>query len=129
MRAGDVKYHLGTTYERPTLSGKRIYLSLLANPSHLEAVDPVVLGKVRANQYFTSDPLREKTMGVLLHGDGSFSGQGIVMETLAMNQLPEYSTGGTIHIVVNNQVSPISLPAALVSLFSLNMDAAKVCAG
>lgn len=116
-RAGDVKYHLGTSYERPTLSGKRIHLSLLANPSHLEAVDPVVLGKVRANQYFTNDPQREKTMGVLLHGDGSFSGQGIVMETLAMNQLPEYSTGGTIHIVVNNQVRLISLSVALLLLF------------
>ncbi|XP_031485503.1 uncharacterized protein LOC116254317 [Nymphaea colorata] len=102
---GDVKYHLGTSYDRPTRGGKRIHLSLVANPSHLEAVDPVVLGKTRAKQYYSNDVDRTKNMGVLIHGDGSFAGQGVVYETLHLSALPNYSTGGTIHIVVNNQVA------------------------
>lgn len=103
--SGDVKYHLGTSYDRPTTCGRRVHLSLLANPSHLEAVDPVLLGKVRAKQHFTGDVARERTLGVLLHGDGAFAGQGVVYETLDMSALPDYATGGTIHIVVNNQVA------------------------
>ncbi|CAB4301112.1 unnamed protein product [Prunus armeniaca] len=102
---GDVKYHLGTSYDRPTRGGKRIHLSLLANPSHLEAVDPVVVGKTRAKQYCSSDADRTKNMAVLIHGDGSFAGQGVVFETLHLSALPNYTTGGTIHIVVNNQVA------------------------
>jgi 2-oxoglutarate dehydrogenase E1 component len=102
---GDVKYHLGTSYDRPTVCGRRVHLSLLANPSHLEAVDPVLLGKVRAKQYYDGDGDGARTMGVLLHGDGSFAGQGVVYETLDMSGLPAYATGGTIHIVVNNQVA------------------------
>ncbi|MCO5602599.1 hypothetical protein L7F22_056733 [Adiantum nelumboides] len=103
--SGDVKYHLGTSYDRPTRGGKRIHLSLVANPSHLEAVNPVVVGKTRAKQYYTKDTSRTKNMGVLLHGDGSFAGQGVVYETLHLSDLPNYTTGGTIHIVVNNQVA------------------------
>ncbi|XP_002966013.2 2-oxoglutarate dehydrogenase, mitochondrial [Selaginella moellendorffii] len=103
--SGDVKYHLGTSYDRPTRSGKRIHLSLVANPSHLEAVDPVVIGKTRAKQYYSQDVERKRNMAVLLHGDGSFSGQGVVYETLHLSDLPNYTTGGTIHIVVNNQVA------------------------
>lgn len=103
--SGDVKYHLGTSYDRPTRGGKRIHLSLVANPSHLEAVDPVVVGKTRAKQYYTKDINRTKNMGVLLHGDGSFAGQGVVYETLHLSDLPNYTTGGTIHLVVNNQVA------------------------
>ncbi|XP_012076079.1 2-oxoglutarate dehydrogenase, mitochondrial [Jatropha curcas] len=102
---GDVKYHLGTSYDRPTRAGKRIHLSLVANPSHLEAVDPLVLGKTRAKQYYTNDLDRTKNMAVLIHGDGSFAGQGVVYETLHLSALPNYTTGGTIHIVVNNQVA------------------------
>ncbi|KAL1535125.1 oxoglutarate dehydrogenase (succinyl-transferring) [Salvia divinorum] len=102
---GDVKYHLGTSYDRPTRGGKRIHLSLVANPSHLEAVDPVVVGKTRAKQYFSDDVDRTKNMGILIHGDGSFAGQGVVYETLHLSALPNYTTGGTIHIVVNNQVA------------------------
>ncbi|KQJ82296.2 hypothetical protein BRADI_5g08235v3 [Brachypodium distachyon] len=102
---GDVKYHLGTSYDRPTRGGKHIHLSLVANPSHLEAVDPVVAGKTRAKQYYSNDLDRTKNLGVLLHGDGSFSGQGVVFETLHLSALPNYTTGGTIHIVVNNQVA------------------------
>ncbi|KAG9453641.1 hypothetical protein H6P81_006545 [Aristolochia fimbriata] len=102
---GDVKYHLGTSYDRPTRGGKRLHLSLVANPSHLEAVDPVVVGKTRAKQYRSNDETRTKNMGIVIHGDGSFAGQGVVYETLHLSALPNYTTGGTIHIVVNNQVA------------------------
>lgn len=103
--SGDVKYHLGTSYDRPTLAGSNIHLSLLANPSHLEAVNTVALGKVRAKQYFANDPNHDHVMPVLMHGDGAFAGQGIVYETLDMSQLPDYTVGGTLHVVVNNQVA------------------------
>ena len=103
--SGDVKYHLGMNFERPTPSGKRVQLSLVANPSHLEAEDPVVLGKTRAIQHYNQD---EKTfnsaMGVLLHGDAAFAAQGVVYETMGFHSLPAYATGGTVHIVVNNQI-------------------------
>lgn len=103
--SGDVKYHLGMNYERPTPSGRRIELSLVANPSHLEAVDPVVEGKVRALQHFTGDESeRARTMALLMHGDASFAGQGVVYETLGMSSLPNYRTGGTVHVIVNNQI-------------------------
>lgn len=102
---GDVKYHLGTSYDRPTRGGKRIHLSLVANPSHLEAVDPVVVGKTRAKQYYSNDKERKKNLAILIHGDGSFAGQGVVYETLHLSALPNYTVGGTIHIVVNNQVA------------------------
>ncbi|KAL4441839.1 hypothetical protein ABPG77_003755 [Micractinium sp. CCAP 211/92] len=105
MGSGDVKYHLGTSYDRPTISGKQIHLSLLANPSHLEAVNTVCMGKVRAKQYYSGDAARTGNMPILLHGDGAFAGQGIVYEALDMSQLPEYTVGGTIHLVVNNQVA------------------------
>mmetsp|Transcript_27481 Transcript_27481/g.77723 ORF Transcript_27481/g.77723 Transcript_27481/m.77723 type:complete len:863 (-) Transcript_27481:37-2625(-) len=103
--SGDVKYHLGTSGNRPTVHGGEIYLSLMANPSHLEAVNTVVLGKVRAKQHYSKDTERVKHVPILLHGDGSFSGQGIVFETLDMSQLPDYQVGGCIHIVINNQVA------------------------
>ncbi|GKB34075.1 2-oxoglutarate dehydrogenase, mitochondrial-like protein [Tanacetum coccineum] len=109
---GDVKYHLGTSYDRPTRGGKRIHLSLVANPSHLEAVDPVVIGKTRAKQYYSNDVDRTKNMGILIHGDGSFPGQGVVYETLHLSGLPNYTTGGTIRIVVNNQVAFTTDPQA-----------------
>ena len=105
MGSGDVKYHLGTSFDRPTTSGKRIHLSLLANPSHLEAVNTVCLGKVRAKQYYSEDSDRIKNMPILIHGDGAFAGQGIVYETLDMSGLPDYTVGGTVHLVVNNQVA------------------------
>jgi len=109
---GDVKYHLGTSYDRPTRGGNRIHLSLVANPSHLEAVDPVVIGKTRAKQFYSNDTDRTKNMGILIHGDGSFAGQGVVYETLHLSALPNYTTGGTIHIVVNNQVAFTTDPRA-----------------
>ena len=103
--SGDVKYHLGMNFERPTPSGKRVQLSLVANPSHLEAEDPVVLGKTRAIQHYNNDEKKHHTaMGILLHGDAAFAAQGVVYETMGMHSLPAYSTGGTIHLVVNNQI-------------------------
>lgn len=103
--SGDVKYHLGMNFERPTPSGKRVQLSLVANPSHLEAEDPVVLGKTRAILHYNHDETNATSaMGVLLHGDAAFAGQGIVYETMGMSALPAYQTGGTIHLIVNNQI-------------------------
>ena len=103
--SGDVKYHLGMNFERPTPSGKRVQLSLVANPSHLEAEDPVVLGKTRAILHYNDDEKNATSaMGVLLHGDAAFAAQGVVYETMGFYALPSYQTGGTIHIVVNNQI-------------------------
>ena len=103
--SGDVKYHLGMNFERPTPSGKRVQLSLVANPSHLEAEDPVVLGKTRAILHYNNDEKdASSAMSVLLHGDAAFAGQGIVYETMGMAALPAYQTGGTIHLIVNNQI-------------------------
>ncbi|KAK3997097.1 thiamine diphosphate-binding protein [Cladorrhinum sp. PSN332] len=103
--SGDVKYHLGMNFERPTPSGKRVQLSLVANPSHLEAEDPVVLGKVRAIQHYNNDEVAHKSaMPVLLHGDAAIAGQGVVYECLGFHSLPAFSTGGTVHLVVNNQI-------------------------
>ncbi|AJR53431.1 alpha-ketoglutarate dehydrogenase KGD1 [Saccharomyces cerevisiae] len=103
--SGDVKYHLGMNYQRPTTSGKYVNLSLVANPSHVESPDPVVLGRTRALLHAKND-LKEKTkaLGVLLHGDAAFAGQGVVYETMGFLTLPEYSTGGTIHVITNNQI-------------------------
>lgn len=105
MGSGDVKYHLGTSYNRPTIGGKMVHLSLMANPSHLEAVNTAVLGKTRAKQLLSDDDGRHRHMAILLHGDGAFSGQGIVYETLDMSGLPDYAVGGTVHLIVNNQVA------------------------
>lgn len=103
--SGDVKYHLGANYQRPTPSGKKVNLSLVANPSHLESEDPVVLGKTRAIQHYKQDEgVYDKAMGVLLHGDAAFAAQGVVYETIGFQSLPSYSTGGTIHIIINNQI-------------------------
>lgn len=103
--SGDVKYHLGMNYNRPTTSGKHVNLSLVANPSHLEAEDGVVLGKTRAIQQYKNDTgEHKKAMSILLHGDAAFSGQGVVYETMGFASLPAYSTGGTIHIIINNQI-------------------------
>ncbi|MDJ0685088.1 MAG: 2-oxoglutarate dehydrogenase E1 component [Alphaproteobacteria bacterium] len=108
--SGDVKYHLGTSADRE-FDGKVVHLSLTANPSHLEAVNTVVLGKVRAKQRQRGDADREAVMGLLLHGDAAFIGQGIVAETFLLSQLDGYKTGGTIHIVINNQIGFTTAPA------------------
>jgi 2-oxoglutarate dehydrogenase E1 component len=102
----DVKYHLGVYHEGINrASNRKMKLSLLANPSHLEAIYPVVQGKTRAEQHCRGDPDGKRTMSIVVHGDGAFSGQGVVYETLQLSDLPDYKTHGTIHIVVNNQVS------------------------
>ncbi len=101
--SGDVKYHLGTSADRE-FDGHTVHLSLTPNPSHLEIVDPVVLGKVRAKQEQRGDHAREQVMGVLIHGDAAFAGQGIVAECFDLSQLDGYKTGGTIHLIINNQI-------------------------
>ena len=103
----DVKYHLGTrAHLKVNIDGtqRSVHVSLAANPSHLEAVNPVVIGKCRAKQFFIGDTTMKKVCPVLLHGDASFSGQGIVPETLELSDLPDYTVGGSVHIVINNQV-------------------------
>src|SRR6059058_2840648 len=108
---GDVKYHLGYRTVRKLGSGAQIEIRLSGNPSHLEAVDPVVEGTARARQRIRNDTdHRRKVLPLLIHGDAAFAGQGIVAETLNMSQLPGYSTGGTVHVVVNNQIGFTTLP-------------------
>ena len=108
---GDVKYHLGYATTRELPCGHKVELRLSANPSHLEAVNPVVEGMARARQRVRGDSIeRAKVIPVLIHGDAAFAGQGVVAETLNMSQLPGYRTGGTIHIVVNNQIGFTTLP-------------------
>ncbi|MDI9408599.1 MAG: 2-oxoglutarate dehydrogenase E1 component [Candidatus Pacebacteria bacterium] len=107
---GDVKYHLGTSTDRE-FDGATVHLSLTANPSHLEAVDPVVVGKVRAKQMQRKDSDRIQVMPLLLHGDAAFAGQGLVAETIALADLRGYRTGGTIHFIVNNQIGFTTAPA------------------
>ena len=108
---GDVKYHLGYRTVRKLESGAEVEIRLAANPSHLEAVNPVVEGKARARQRIRGDTeLRRKVLPLLIHGDAAFAGQGIVAETLNMSQLHGYGTGGTVHIVVNNQIGFTTLP-------------------
>ena len=108
---GDVKYHLGYRGVRKLRNGAQVEIRLSANPSHLEAVNPVVEGTARARQRIRRDTeTRRKVLPLLIHGDAAFAGQGIVMETLQMSQLPGYSTGGTLHIIVNNQIGFTTLP-------------------
>jgi 2-oxoglutarate dehydrogenase E1 component len=107
--SGDVKYHLGTSSDRE-FDGVKVHLSLLPNPSHLEAVNPVVLGKARAQQVARGDEHGNTVLPVLLHGDAAFAGQGIVAEILAFSGLPGYGTGGTLHFIINNQVGFTTSP-------------------
>ncbi len=108
---GDVKYHLGYEAVLDTTDGHKIEMRLAANPSHLEAVDPVVEGKARARQRIRSDAERRKVLPFLVHGDAAFAGQGVVAETLNFSQLPGYRTGGTLHFVINNQIGFTTLPS------------------
>ncbi len=107
--SGDVKYHQGYSSDR-AIGDRSIHLSLSANPSHLEAVDPVTLGKIRAKQYLGNDTGRSKIVGLLIHGDAAFAGQGLVAETLELSCLESYETGGTIHIIINNQIGFTTSP-------------------
>jgi len=109
LGSGDVKYHLGVSSDRE-FDGHKIHLSLTPNPSHLEAVDPVVIGKVRAKQTLLKDKTTDKVFGLLIHGDAAMAGQGVVAETFAMSQLRGFRTGGTIHFVINNQIGFTTTP-------------------
>jgi 2-oxoglutarate dehydrogenase E1 component len=101
---GDVKYHLGFSSDRTSSSGIPIHVSLTPNPSHLEAVDPVVEGRTRAKQHRFQDHEQKRGLPLLIHGDAAFAGQGLVAETLNLAQLAGYTTGGTIHVIINNQI-------------------------
>jgi 2-oxoglutarate dehydrogenase E1 component len=107
---GDVKYHLGYANSRSVANNKKVKVSLLPNPSHLELIDPIQQGVVRCQQEITSDKTRTRVVPVTLHGDAAFTGQGIVSETLNLSELPGFRTGGTIHIIVNNQVGFTTSP-------------------
>jgi len=104
--SGDVKYHLGTSMDRTYPDGRHIHLSLVANPSHLECVNPVVVGKARAKQYYCGNRPEDtrNVVPILLHGDAAFAGQGVVYETMQLAKVPDFDVGGTIHVVVNNQI-------------------------
>ena len=106
---GDVKYHLGASSDRD-FDGNLVHVSLTDNPSHLEAVNPVVLGQTRAKQFFHNDRERNKVIPILIHGDAAFAGQGVVAECFAMSGLPGHNTGGTIHIIINNQIGFTTSP-------------------
>ncbi len=106
---GDVKYHLGASSNRE-FDGNLVHVSLTDNPSHLEAVNPVVLGQTRAKQFFHKDKERKKVIPILIHGDAAFAGQGVVAECFAMSGLPGHNTGGTIHIIINNQIGFTTSP-------------------
>jgi len=108
---GDVKYHLGFSADHVTQDKRSVHLTLTPNPSHLEAVDPVVEGRMRAKQRRNKDTSRKLGVPILIHGDAAFAGQGLVAETLNLSQLHGYRTGGTIHIVVNNQIGFTTSPA------------------
>jgi 2-oxoglutarate dehydrogenase E1 component len=107
--SGDVKYHLGTSADRE-FDGINVHLSLTANPSHLEIGNPVVLGKVRAKLQQRGDESKNSVMAMLIHGDAAFAGQGVVMECFAMSQLEGYNIGGTVHLVINNQIGFTTTP-------------------
>jgi 2-oxoglutarate dehydrogenase E1 component len=108
--SGDVKYHMGNSADRE-FDGNEVHLTLNANPSHLEVVNPVVIGRTRAKQKQRNDDDNTKVMGLLIHGDAAFAGQGIVSETFAFSALRGYRTGGTIHLIVNNQIGFTTDPA------------------
>jgi len=108
--SGDVKYHLGSKGAYETQAGKKVDIELMPNPSHLESVNPVVEGATRATQDHDGENAEKKNVPVLIHGDAAFAGQGVVAETLNMSQLDAYKTGGTVHIIINNQIGFTTLP-------------------
>ncbi|MEZ6122885.1 MAG: 2-oxoglutarate dehydrogenase E1 component [Planctomycetaceae bacterium] len=111
MGRGDVKYHLGYSSDWKTAAGQEVHLTLCFNPSHLEFVNPVALGRLRAKQDHRQDPERRRSMAILIHGDAAFIGEGVAQETLNLSELTGYRTGGTLHIIVNNQVGFTTSPS------------------
>ena len=126
LGGGDVKYHMGATGEYPTRSGNKVHIHLVSNPSHLEAVDPVTIGRTRAKQDRAGEGGKEKYLTLLVHGDSAFAGQGIVAETLNFADLPGYTVGGTIHIIANNLIgfTTVCRRVALFDFFGANRAAA-----
>ncbi len=110
LGSGDVKYHMGATGEYVTRSGAKVHIHLVSNPSHLEAVDPVTIGRTRAKHDRVGEVGRKKYLPLLVHGDAAFAGQGIVAETLNFADLPGYTVGGTIHVIANNLIGFTTLP-------------------
>lgn len=108
---GDVKYHLGYSSDWTTTSGDEVHLTLCFNPSHLEFVNPVALGRLRAKQDHRADTDRKRSLGILIHGDAAFAGEGVAQETLNLSELSGYATGGTLHIIVNNQIGFTTSPS------------------
>lgn len=109
--SGDVKYHMGYSSDKKTKYGNKIHLSLLPNPSHLEAVNPVLAGKVRAQQDVASDIKRNNVAGIIVHGDAAIAGQGVVAESIVMSGLDHYKVGGILHLVINNQIGFTANPS------------------
>ena len=109
---GDVLYHLGHSNDWTTSTGRKVHISLCFNPSHLEFVNPVAMGRCRSKQHRVGDNWQAKSMCVLIHGDAAFAGEGVVQESLNLSQLPGYKTGGTLHVIVNNQVGFTTNPSA-----------------
>ena len=107
---GDVKYHLGYSSDWTTAGGRKVHLSLSFNPSHLEFVNPVAVGRMRAKQDRYGDVRRNRGLVILMHGDAAFIGEGVVQETLNLSELPGYRVGGTLHVIVNNQIGFTTLP-------------------
>src|SRR5205809_2695653 len=107
---GDVKYHLGYSSDWKAVAGRNVHLSLCFNPSHLEFVNPVVLGRMRAKQDRAQDSEHTKGLAILIHGDAAFAGEGVVQETLNLSELKGYTVGGTLHVVVNNQIGFTTSP-------------------
>jgi 2-oxoglutarate dehydrogenase E1 component len=110
LGSGDVKYHMGATGEYETRSGAKVHIHMVSNPSHLDAVDPVTIGRTRAKHDRTGEVGRKKYLPLLVHGDAAFAGQGIVAETLNFADLPGYTVGGTIHVIANNLIGFTTLP-------------------
>lgn len=123
--SGDVKYHMGLTNTITAANGKQVGITLMANPSHLECINPLVLGKCRAKQVYGKDDAMEKTVPVLVHGDAAFSGQGVCYESMGLTALENYNVGGCIHVVINNQIGFTTNPGESRSA-SYCTDLAKV---
>src|SRR6266702_2974973 len=113
LGGGDVKYHMGATGEYTTRSGAKLHIHLVSNPSHLEAVDPVTVGRTRAKQDRAGDGGQKQFLPLLVHGDGAFAGQGVFAETLNLADIPSYTVGGTVHVIVNNLIGFTTTPREL----------------
>src|SRR3954452_23139376 len=113
LGSGDVKYHMGATGEYQTRSGAKVHIHLVSNPSHLEAVDPVTVGRTRAKQDRAGDGGKQQFLPLLVHGDGAFAGQGVFAETLNLAEIKGYSVGGTVHVIVNNLIGFTTVPSEL----------------